>query len=263
ISSAKRSRSASASTAFRAIAASCARSIVTSAGSTIDSRSCSASNARCFRRRVSFLASSRTRFVATANNQARSFCIEVCLSARTKVSCATSSAQSRSPKRRVRYLTNAALYVRKSRSTSVTRLPAISQQREITIRQSIFSRRAQLDRHATARNYHPLADRERLTQIWLQLEQSEVCFRVRFYTEHCARVLVPHISPHTVTQNERHVAGTPYVCAFSHTRSGIRCGHVRHRALLRRYLCRFELHCRRSRRSCTTDSRARHHDRLQ
>src|SRR5947208_15269896 len=107
---------------------------------------------------MSFLAQSRTRLVATAKSHARSCCIEVCLSARTKVSCATSSAQSRSPKRRVRYLTNAALYVRKSRSTSVTQLPAVSQHRQITICQTFYTRRSQLDRHAAPGHDQPISD---------------------------------------------------------------------------------------------------------
>src|ERR1700731_4078942 len=114
---------------------------------------------------MSFLASSLTRFVATANSQARSFCMEVCLNARTNVSCATSSAQSRSPKRRVRYRTNAALYVRKSRSTSVTRLPEILNQGNTPIRNILFPQRRQLDRHAPTRHDCPLANRERLTQF--------------------------------------------------------------------------------------------------
>src|SRR5450756_230776 len=102
---------------------------------------------------MSFLASSLTRFVATANSQARSFCIEVCLNARTNVSCATSSAQSRSPRRRVRYRTNATLYVRKSRSTSATRLPATPYQGHVPIRETIYSRWSQLDRHGATRYY--------------------------------------------------------------------------------------------------------------
>src|SRR6266404_1163879 len=142
---------------------------------------------------MSFLASSLTRLVATANSQARSFWIEVCLSARTNVSCATSSAQSRSPKRRVRYRTNAALYVRKSRSTSVTRLPAISQQRDVAIRQLLLARWSQLDRHTAAGDDRTLADGERFTQIRLQLEQSEIGIRERLHTQYCARVLVAHI----------------------------------------------------------------------
>src|SRR5205085_2593415 len=128
----------------------------------------------------SFLASSRTRLVATAKSHARSFCIEVCLSARTNVSWATSSAQSRSPKRRVRYLTNAALYVRKSRSTSVTRSPAFAQHGQLTIRQTFYPARRQLDRHAPTCNYGAVSNGEGLPQIGLQLQQLEVGIRVWF-----------------------------------------------------------------------------------
>src|SRR5258706_2764482 len=122
---------------------------------------------------MSFLASSLTRLVATANSQARSFCIDVCRNARTNVSCATSSAQSRSPSRRVRYRTSAALYVRKRRSTSVTRLPVIPYQRYVAVRELLYTTRCQLDRHGAARNYRALTDRERLTQIAQQLHQLE------------------------------------------------------------------------------------------
>src|SRR3984893_865920 len=190
------------------MAASCARSRAVSSGSTIVSRSSSASNARCFRRLISFLASSRTRFVATAKSHARSFCIEVCLSARTNVSCATSSAQSRSPKRRVRYLTNAALYVRKSRSTSVTLLPVVPYQSHVSIREFLFSSGRQLDRHDATGNYHAFTDRERLAQLRHQVNQLEVRVREWLHPQAGAGFLVANVGPHAVTQYKGHVAGS-------------------------------------------------------
>src|SRR3954464_9529073 len=154
------------------------------------SRSSSANSARCLRRLMSFLASSRTRLVATANNHARSFCIDVCRSARTKVSCATSSAQSRSPRRRVRYLTNASLYVRKSRSTSVTRSPAVSHQGRVTIGETLFTGRCKLDCHVATSDDCPFTDSECFAQIRLQLEQLEVSFGKRLHPYYTAGVLV-------------------------------------------------------------------------
>src|SRR6266516_5442309 len=205
MSSASLSRSARASTAFRAIAASCTRSSVVSSGSTIVSRSCSASSARCFRRLMSFLASSLTRLVATANSQARSFCIEVCLKARTNVSCDTSSYQSRSPRSRVRYLTNAALYVRKSRSTSVTRSPAVPQQCQVAISQLLFSGWSQLDCHAATCYNHTLTHGKGLAQFGHHLEQLEVCIREWLQLQHGSGFLVAHIRPKGVAEYEGHV----------------------------------------------------------
>src|SRR5438132_11460189 len=101
---------------------------------------------------------------ATANSHALSYFIEVCLIAPTKVSCANSSAQSRSPRRRVRYLTNAALYVRKSRSTSVTRSPAVPQQCQVVISQLLFSGWSQLDCHAATCYNHALPNGNWLAQ---------------------------------------------------------------------------------------------------
>src|SRR5882672_8594078 len=203
---------------------------------------------------MSFLASSLTRFVATANSQARSFCMEVCLNARTNVSCATSSAQSRSPRRRVRYLTNAALYVRKSRSTSVTRLPAIPDQSNVTIRETLFPRRGQLDRQAASRYYGSLANRERLTQVGHHLNQLEVCVREWLHLQHHSRLLVANVGPHAVAQYKCHVAGPSHVAAatdagrITHAHSGVRSRKVCRRALCRRRLGCLELNRGRSRR---------------
>jgi hypothetical protein len=78
-------------------------------GSTDDSASSRARIRSCrFRSRASRRASSRSRFEATANSHDRSLVIVSCLSARTNVSCAISSAASRSPSRRVRKRTSGA-----------------------------------------------------------------------------------------------------------------------------------------------------------
>src|SRR2546423_8800135 len=192
---------------------------------------------------MSFLASSRTRFVATAKSQARSFCIELCLRARTNVSCATSSAQSRSPKRRVRYRTNAALYVRKSRSTSVTRLPSIPDQIEVPISETLFPCRSQLNRHAASRYYDALAHRERLAQVWHHLDQLEVGIRKWLYLQHGSSSLVANVGPYTIAHYEGYVAGSSHVATaasaaevrfISHRKAG-------HGTLCGGGLCRFEL----------------------
>src|SRR6476659_11151255 len=153
--------------------------------------------------------------------------MDVCLSARTNVSCATSSAQSRSPNRRVRYLTNAALYVRKSRSTSVTQSPAVPQHCQLTIAQTFYTGRGQLDRHAAPRDDHAISDRERIAQVGLQLDHLEVRIGERLDTQHLARLLVAHVGPHAVTQNESDIAGATHTCVVPHSHGAIRGGHTR------------------------------------
>src|SRR5438876_3998243 len=190
---------------------------------------------------MSFLASSLTRLVATANSQARSFCIEVCLKARTNVSCATSSAQSRSPRRRVRYLTNAALYVRKSRSTSVTRSPAVSQQCQVAISQLLFSGWSQLDCHAATCYNHALPNGKGLAQLGHHLEQLEVCIREWLQLQHGPGFLVANICPNTVAQYEGHVARSTHVRILTDTHSRIRCRETCRRALRGGRLCSLEL----------------------
>ena len=177
----------SSSSARRASAASCARSIVSGSGSTISSIfACSRNSSRCRRRRACLRASSRTRFVATAKSHARSLTIVSCRSARRKVSCATSSAQSRSPSRRVRYLTSGWWYSRKRRSRSVTRFLVAPSHHALTSAASAAARQlrhaavTQLDRARPADDHHARAERERARAARAVARRVEVCLAERF-----------------------------------------------------------------------------------
>jgi len=99
----------------------------------------------------------------------------------------------------------------KSRSTSVTRLPAIPDQCHVAIGEMIFARRSELDRHAASRDYDTLPNREWLAQIRQYLDQFEVRIREWLHSEHSSGSLEANVGPHTIAEDKRDVAGPGHI----------------------------------------------------